>query len=70
MSERDVERLVDAETFVATLRRIADAVEKGEAFRIQVMGKRFTVPAGAELSIEHEAEDGDQELELQLKWKG
>lgn len=68
--ERDVERQVSKTYFVETLRRLADAVEKGEAFRIQVAGLRFTVPASAELSIEHEAEEGCHELELQLKWEG
>ena len=48
---------------------MADSLEKGEAFRIQVVNKRFTVPAGATLSIEHEAEGGDEELEFQLHWK-
>ena len=33
------------------------------------MNKRFTISPSAELSIEHEAEDGNEELELQLKWK-
>ena len=69
MSERDVERDCSAEDFVATLRRLADSLEKGEAFRIQVLNKRFTVPSDASLSIEHEAADGEEELELQLKWK-
>jgi amphi-Trp domain-containing protein len=68
MSDRDVERNCTTETFVETLRRLADALEAGEPFRIQVAGKRFTVPASAALSIEHEAEGGDEELELQLVW--
>lgn len=68
MADRDVERDCTTENFVETLRRLADALEKGESFRIQVAGTRFTVPAGASLSIEHEAEAGDEELELQLKW--
>lgn len=69
MSDRDVERVKSREQFVATLRRLADAVEQGEAFRIQVADKRFSVPADAELSIEHEVADGEEELELQLRWK-
>lgn len=69
MADRDVERDCSTESFVETLRRLADALEKGESFRIQVANKRFTVPADASLSIEHEAEGGDEELELQLKWK-
>lgn len=69
MSDRDVERDCTVETFVASLRRLADCLEKNEAFRIQVANKRFTVPGAASLSIEHEAEDGDEELEFQLRWK-
>lgn len=68
MAERDVERDCPTERFVETLRRLADALEQGESFRIQVANQRFTIPAGAALSIEHEAADGDEELELQLKW--
>lgn len=69
MSERDVERNCSTESFVETLRRLADALERGEAFRIQVAGQRFVVPRDAALSIEHEAADGEEELELQLRWK-
>lgn len=69
MADRDVEREVTTQTFVNTLRRLADALEAGDSFRIQVVNKRFTVPGDAELSIEHEAEDGEEELELQLRWK-
>lgn len=68
MTERDVERDCTPEYFVDTLRRIADAVEAGESVRIQVAGHRFTVPSDAHLSVEHEVEDGEEELELQLKW--
>ena len=68
-ADRDVERDCSVESFVDTLRRLADSLEKRESFRIQVVNKRFTVPANATLSIEHEAEDGEEELELQLRWK-
>jgi amphi-Trp domain-containing protein len=70
MAERDVDRHCAKEEFVATLRRLADALERGEPFRIQVAGKRFTVPAGAELVIEHESEGGEEELAMELRWKG
>ena len=65
---RDVERGVGRTEFAATLRRVAEAVEQGDAIRIQVLGKRFTIPADAQLSIEHEADGDAQELELQLRW--
>lgn len=69
MPARDVERNCSTDEFIATLRRLADALERGEPFRIQVAGKRLTVPGGAALSIEHEADDDREELELQLRWK-
>lgn len=68
MTERDVERDTTADQFVSKLRRIADAIEAGEAFRIQVANHRFTVPEDARLSVEHEASGGSHELELQLSW--
>lgn len=69
MADRDVEKNVPVSQFVDTLRRLADAMESGESFRIQVAGKRFTVPADAEIIIEHEADDGEEELALELQWK-
>jgi amphi-Trp domain-containing protein len=68
MADRDVERAVSAQVFAGTLRRVADAIERGESFRIQVADARFTVPVTAELSIEHEVEGDTEELELQLRW--
>lgn len=67
-AERDVERGVSTAQFVKTLRRLADALEAGGSFRIQVLHERFTIPRDAALSIEHEVEDGHAELELQLRW--
>ncbi len=69
MADRDVERNCTPETFVETLRRLADALETGEPFRIQVQNARFTVPREAALSIEHEVSGDEEELELQLRWK-
>jgi amphi-Trp domain-containing protein len=67
--ERDEERLLSSTRFAATLRRVADALGAGKPVVIQVKGERVRVPANAELSIEHEREGGNEELELQLKWK-
>ncbi len=69
MADRDVERNTTTEIFVETLRRLADALEKGEPFRIQVQNARFTVPRDAALSVEHEVSGDEEELELQLRWK-
>ena len=37
--------------------------------RTKVKGKRFWVPEDAALSVEHEVDGEDNELELQFKWK-
>jgi amphi-Trp domain-containing protein len=53
---------------VAKLRRLADALESGSPFRIQVAGERIHVPVRAEFSIEHERGSDEEEVEFQLKW--
>jgi amphi-Trp domain-containing protein len=68
MADRDVDRDCSKGYFVGVLRRLANSIENGEPFRIQVVNKRFTVPADATYSVEHEVEDGIEELELQLRW--
>ena len=67
-SERDVEKGYPAKQFVAKLRRLADCIEQGEMFRIQVAGERVTVPHDAIINIEHEREEGIEEIEFQIKW--
>jgi amphi-Trp domain-containing protein len=68
MAERDVETITSVKEFVAKLRRLADALETGEPFRIQIAGERFRVPAHATLSVEHERSSDSEEVELQLTW--
>jgi len=68
MADRDIEKDVPVARFVETLRRLADALEKGESFRIQVEHERFTVPKGATLVIEHEREGNGEEISLELQW--
>ena len=65
---RDIERIYDTSDVVAKLRRLADALEKGDSFRIQIAGERFRVPKSAQFSIEHERGDDEEEVEFQLKW--
>jgi amphi-Trp domain-containing protein len=68
-ARRDVERITSRAQFVEKLRRLADALEQGAPFTIQVAKERFTVPAEAEISVEHERGEDGEELELQLRWK-
>ena len=68
MATRDVERNYSVSEFAAKLRRLADALESGSSFRIQVAGERIRVPKRAAISVEHERGDTEEEVEFQLKW--
>ena len=54
-SPRDIERIYSTHEVVAKLRRLADALEKDEPFRIQIAGVGSGVQAL--VSIEHELDD-------------
>jgi amphi-Trp domain-containing protein len=66
---RDVERAYPRRTFIEKLRRLADALERGAEFRIQVGGERVRIPAGAVISIEHERGRDHEEVEFQMTWR-
>jgi amphi-Trp domain-containing protein len=68
-SDRDVERGYSTAEVVAKLRRLADALETGRPFRIQVASERIYVPVRAEFTVEHERGSDDEEVEFQLKWR-
>jgi len=67
--ERDVEKGNSTKQFIARLRRLADALEQGKQFNIQIAGERVYIPADAVINIEHEREGDEEEVEFQLKWK-
>ena len=70
MSEdRDVEKTYPIGEFVAKIRRLADCLEAGEQFEIQIAGERVYVPVRATYNIEHERGDGLEEIEFQIKWR-
>lgn len=66
--ERDIEKVYSTTEFVAKLRRLADSLESGEKFEMQIAGERIYVPVRAEYSIEHERGDSEEEIEFQIKW--
>jgi amphi-Trp domain-containing protein len=65
---RDLERTYSRAQFVDKLRRLADALESGAPFTIQVAGERLRLPADVAFNIEHERAGGRDELEFQLRW--
>ena len=66
--DRDITRGYSRAQFVAKLRRLADSIETGTAFTIQVAGERMRIPADATFNIEHERTGSTEELEFQLIW--
>lgn len=69
MVNRDLIKHYSRTQFVAKLRRLADSIESGKSFTIQVAGERLHIPAQAAFNIEHERSGKQQELEFQLRWK-
>ena len=67
--KRDVEKQYSIKETVAKLRRLADCLEKGKSFNIQIAGERIYVPVRAKFNIEHEREGKNEEIEFQFKWE-
>jgi amphi-Trp domain-containing protein len=67
-TNRDITRTYSRAQFVAKLRRLADSLEAGTPFAIQVAGERLHVPADTTFNIEHERVGPNDELEFQVIW--
>ena len=68
-TEREIEKSYSNEEFVAKLRRLADAIEHGDQFEIQIAGERVYVPVRATYSVEHEKSADEEEIEFQICWQ-
>ncbi len=66
--KRDIEKNYPVKQFVKKLRRLADCIEQGKKFQIQVAGERISIPTTAIINIEHERGVSSEEVEFQLKW--
>lgn len=68
-ARRDIEKTYTTKQMVAKLRKLADCLEQGKRFQIQIAGERILVPADAVFNIEHERGKTMEEVEFQFKWK-
>ncbi|KPK77483.1 MAG: hypothetical protein AMJ79_03015 [Phycisphaerae bacterium SM23_30] len=66
--KRDIEKRYSIKETAAKLRRLADCLETGRPFRIQIARERVYIPARAVFNIEHEREGKNEEVEFQFKW--
>ena len=68
MEELEVEKGYSNKQTAEKLRRLAEAIEQGKAFEIQVSGQRIYVPADATIDFEYESDEKSHELEVEIKW--
>ena len=68
--EIDAEKNYSNTEVIAKLRRLADALEQNKTFEIQIDNHRIYVPPTAEIEFEYQkSDDGDEEVEIEIKWK-
>jgi len=67
-TDRDVAKTYPLPEFIEKLRRLADSLETGQRFEIEIAGERISVPVRATYNIEHERQDGEEEIEFQIRW--
>ena len=67
--DRDIEKEYSVKQTVAKLRRLADCLENGKPFKIQIAGEKIYIPASATFNLEHEREGKTEEVEFQFKWQ-
>ncbi len=67
--EKDVEKSYATKDVVDKLRRLADALEQGKSFEIQIDGERIYMPASVNIEFEYERNDEGEEIEIELSWK-
>lgn len=68
-SKPTIEPSCPAPEFADLLRRVAGAVDAGDAFRLIVAGTPVSVPADAEFMVEHEADGDGETLGFRIRWK-
>ena len=68
-NQKDVEKIYLTKDVVAKLRRLADSLEAGKSFQISIAGERISVPPTAVVEFEYQREDGEEEIEIEIKWR-
>ncbi len=68
-NETDVEKSYSNKEVVAKLRRLADALEEGKTFEIQIAGERIYIPPYATVEFEYERQGNEEEVEIELRWQ-
>jgi len=67
--EKEVEKSYSNKEVAAKLRRLAEALEEGKAFEIQIAGERVYVPAHADIEFEYTREGDEEQIEIEIEWR-
>jgi amphi-Trp domain-containing protein len=67
--QKDLEKSYANREVAKKLHRLADALEQGKSFAIQIAGKRIRIPADAKVEFEYERRGNTEEVEIELQWK-
>jgi amphi-Trp domain-containing protein len=67
--EKDVEKEYSPKDVAAKLRRLADALENGTPFEIQIDGERIYIPANATIEFEYQRDGNESEMEIEITWE-
>lgn len=67
--KRDIDIIYSKKQFIQKIKRLINALEKNKKFKITIKGETIIVPLNAIVSVEHERENGFEEIEFQIKWK-
>ena len=68
-NEIKLEKSYSRNAMASKLRRLADAIENQDGFRIMLEKERIYVPVDAWIEFEYEESDVECELEVEIKWK-
>ncbi|HMS43221.1 MAG TPA: amphi-Trp domain-containing protein, partial [Pyrinomonadaceae bacterium] len=67
--EIDTEKTYSVSQSIAKLRRLADALEQGKSFEIQIDNNKISVPPDARIEFEYEKTKDSEEIEIEISWK-
>jgi len=68
-SSGEVAKSYSARKTADKLRRLAECLAAGRPFHVQIAGRKVIVPPDAVVSIEHERDGADAELEIEIRWR-
>jgi amphi-Trp domain-containing protein len=64
----EIKKEYPIEELAAKLRKLADGLESGGLLEMEIAGHPVRIPTDAEILVEYERGEGEEEFEIQIKW--